>query len=183
MTTGVVAACSARSFWAESLVPYSGLLFAPRSGKENREMLADAADKYWNEGKELYETGVTKATELYETGAAKVSEVYETRQGEAVSETIGASSRQDRRCARPAQGAGREGVRHRQDKVAESFPAPRTPWARPPTATQVRCRDCREEGAGARSTPLPRRPRHDDADVAARRCRLSTCECHRRAGP
>jgi len=45
-----------------------GLLFAPRSGKETREMLADTAEDYWNQGKDLYETGVTKVTEVYSTG-------------------------------------------------------------------------------------------------------------------
>ena len=39
-----------------------GLLFSPRSGKENRDVLSDAAQKYWGEGMELYETGRESAT-------------------------------------------------------------------------------------------------------------------------
>lgn len=45
-----------------------GLLFAPRAGKDSREMLADAAEKYWSDGRELCETGVSKATGAYESG-------------------------------------------------------------------------------------------------------------------
>jgi gas vesicle protein len=45
-----------------------GLLFAPRSGKESRDMIADGAQKYWDQGVELYGTGVDKVTELYESG-------------------------------------------------------------------------------------------------------------------
>ncbi len=51
-----------------------GLLFAPRSGKESREMLSGAAEKYWGEGKELYETGVSKVTEVYESGREVATE-------------------------------------------------------------------------------------------------------------
>jgi gas vesicle protein len=45
-----------------------GLLFAPRSGKESRDMIADGAQKYWDQGVDLYGQGVEKVTELYETG-------------------------------------------------------------------------------------------------------------------
>ena len=54
-----------------------GLLFSPRSGKENREMLAEAADKYWNEGKELYETGSAKVSEVYSSGRETLGETSE----------------------------------------------------------------------------------------------------------
>jgi gas vesicle protein len=45
-----------------------GLLFSPRSGKENRELIADTANKYWNEGVELYGQGVDRVSEMYSTG-------------------------------------------------------------------------------------------------------------------
>jgi gas vesicle protein len=45
-----------------------GLLFAPRSGKESRDMIADGAQRYWDQGVELYGTGVEKVTEMYESG-------------------------------------------------------------------------------------------------------------------
>jgi len=54
-----------------------GLLFAPRSGKETRDMIADNAEKYWTEGKELVDTGVTKVTEVYESGREVASEKTE----------------------------------------------------------------------------------------------------------
>ena len=55
-----------------------GLLFAPRSGRENREFIAAKAKDYWGEGMEFYETGREKVSEVYETGREKVSGVYET---------------------------------------------------------------------------------------------------------
>jgi gas vesicle protein len=51
-----------------------GLLFSPRSGRENREMIADAAQRYMEEGKDLYETGRTRVTEVYESGRDVASE-------------------------------------------------------------------------------------------------------------
>ena len=54
-----------------------GLLFAPRSGKENREFLTTKAEEYWGEGKEYYETGREKVSEVYETGREKATETAE----------------------------------------------------------------------------------------------------------
>lgn len=53
------------------------LLFAPRSGKETREIIAAKADEYWGEGVELYNTGKEKVTEVYSVGKEKVSEQSE----------------------------------------------------------------------------------------------------------
>ncbi|PKQ21198.1 MAG: hypothetical protein CVT66_01745 [Actinobacteria bacterium HGW-Actinobacteria-6] len=55
-----------------------GMLFAPRSGKENREFVAEKAKDYWGEGMEVYETGREKVSEVYETGREKVTGAYET---------------------------------------------------------------------------------------------------------
>lgn len=54
-----------------------GLLFAPKSGKENRELLASKANEYWGEGMEYYETGREKVSEVYETGREKATETAE----------------------------------------------------------------------------------------------------------
>jgi gas vesicle protein len=54
-----------------------GLLFAPRSGRETREMISERAQDYWGEGVELYETGRTKVTDMYHSGAETVSEKSE----------------------------------------------------------------------------------------------------------
>ncbi|TLM93656.1 MAG: YtxH domain-containing protein [Actinobacteria bacterium] len=54
-----------------------GLLFAPRSGKETREVIAAKADEYWGEGVEMYNTGKEKAAEYYEKGVETASESAE----------------------------------------------------------------------------------------------------------
>ncbi len=51
-----------------------GLLFAPRSGKENREFIAAKAKDYWGEGMEFYDTAHEKVAEVYETGREKATE-------------------------------------------------------------------------------------------------------------
>lgn len=54
-----------------------GLLFSPRSGKENRELISETASKYFDEGKELYETGRARVSEVYETGRETATEKAE----------------------------------------------------------------------------------------------------------
>ncbi|MCE5203940.1 MAG: YtxH domain-containing protein [Coriobacteriales bacterium] len=54
-----------------------GLLFAPRSGRESRELIAVKAKDYWGEGREFYETGREKVTEVYSTGRDKATETAE----------------------------------------------------------------------------------------------------------
>jgi len=49
-----------------------GLLFSPRSGKENREYIAAKADQYWGEGKEFYETSKAKVADETEELRAKI---------------------------------------------------------------------------------------------------------------
>ena len=49
-----------------------GLLFSPRSGRENREFIAAKADEYWGEGKEFYETNRAKVVEETEEIRAKI---------------------------------------------------------------------------------------------------------------
>ena len=43
------------------------LLFAPRSGQETREMIAEKADGYWGQAGGLYETGKEKQLKYYNT--------------------------------------------------------------------------------------------------------------------
>ena len=54
-----------------------GLLFAPRSGKETRDMIAERAEDYWGQGVEVYNTGKDKAVEVYSVGKEKVGESTE----------------------------------------------------------------------------------------------------------
>lgn len=51
-----------------------GLLFAPRSGKETRDLIADKAGEYWGEAGELYETGKEKVTEVASTAKETAAE-------------------------------------------------------------------------------------------------------------
>lgn len=54
-----------------------GLLFAPRSGKESRDILAGKAEELMSDGKELYETGRDKVVETYATGKTAATEKTE----------------------------------------------------------------------------------------------------------
>ena len=49
-----------------------GLLFSPRSGRENREFVAAKAEEYWGEGKEFYETSKAKVVDETEELKAKI---------------------------------------------------------------------------------------------------------------
>ncbi len=49
-----------------------GLLFSPRSGRENREYVAAKANEYWGEGREFYETSRAKVVEESEEIRAKI---------------------------------------------------------------------------------------------------------------
>lgn len=55
-----------------------GLLFAPRSGVETREMISERANEYWGEANEMYATGKEKVTEAVTVGKEKVTEVVAT---------------------------------------------------------------------------------------------------------
>ncbi|MBN1192904.1 MAG: YtxH domain-containing protein [Coriobacteriia bacterium] len=49
-----------------------GLLFSPRSGRENREFVAAKAQEYWGEGREFYETSRAKVVDETEELRAKI---------------------------------------------------------------------------------------------------------------
>lgn len=55
----------------------AGLLFAPRSGRETREFLADRAVEYWDRADEMYEVGRERALDAYEIGRERAYEAYE----------------------------------------------------------------------------------------------------------
>jgi gas vesicle protein len=59
------------------------LLFAPKSGKELREDIADASRKGIEKGREAASQLQDRAGEYYETGREKASEFYQTAQGKA----------------------------------------------------------------------------------------------------
>lgn len=49
-----------------------GLLFSPRSGRENREFISTKAQEYWGEGKEFYETSRAKVVDETEELRLKI---------------------------------------------------------------------------------------------------------------
>lgn len=53
-----------------------GILFAPKSGKETREIIVDKSQGYYDQGKEMYQTGVDRASEMYESGKQSATEGY-----------------------------------------------------------------------------------------------------------
>jgi len=59
------------------------LLFAPKSGKELREDIADASKKGLEKGKEAAAQLQERAGEYYEAGREKANELYQTAQGKA----------------------------------------------------------------------------------------------------
>jgi len=59
------------------------LLFAPKSGKELRDDIADASRKGLEKGKEAAAQLQERAGEYYETGREKASEFYQNAQGKA----------------------------------------------------------------------------------------------------
>src|SRR4051812_19600936 len=59
------------------------LLFAPKSGKELREDIADVSRKGLEKGKEAAAQLQDRAGEYYEAGREKAGAIYETAQGKA----------------------------------------------------------------------------------------------------
>lgn len=49
-----------------------GLLFSPRSGRENREYISAKAQEYWGEGREFYETSRAKVADETEELKVKI---------------------------------------------------------------------------------------------------------------
>jgi gas vesicle protein len=45
-----------------------GLLFAPKSGRETRELIATKSADYYGQGREMYATGAGKAADMYASG-------------------------------------------------------------------------------------------------------------------
>jgi gas vesicle protein len=58
-----------------------GLLFAPRSGAETREMLTDRANEYWGQANEMYATGVNRVTDVMETSRSAATDRSEQLKG------------------------------------------------------------------------------------------------------
>ena len=88
-----------------------GLLFAPRSGEETREMLTEKANEYWGQAGEMYATGVDKVSEAVDVGKVTAEEKSEQLRAK----IDDARSRLQEQVAKSAEVA--------RDKVTESTPA------------------------------------------------------------
>jgi gas vesicle protein len=88
-----------------------GLLFAPRSGKETREMIAEKSGEYWGEAGEYYVAGKEKVT-----GAVTAGQQAASQKGEELRSKIDeARGRLQDQVARSASSA--------KDKIADTTPA------------------------------------------------------------
>jgi gas vesicle protein len=67
-----------------------GMLFAPRSGKETREMLAERGQEYLDGAKDMYDDGREKLVEAYSAAKGTAAERAEELKGKVdeVSETL-----------------------------------------------------------------------------------------------
>lgn len=54
-----------------------GLLFSPRSGRENRELIATKTQEYWGEGREFYDVNKAKVVDETEELRAKIDAARE----------------------------------------------------------------------------------------------------------
>jgi len=88
-----------------------GLLFAPRSGKETREMLTERANDYWGQAGEMYATGMDKVSDVVDSGKATATEKSEQLR-EKIDE---ARTRLQEQVAKSAEGA--------KGKLADATPA------------------------------------------------------------
>jgi gas vesicle protein len=78
-----------------------GLLFSPRSGRENREFVSAKAQEYWGEGKEFYETSRAKVVDETEELKLKIDAARDR-----LKEQVGAATQTAK--AKVAQMAGAE---------------------------------------------------------------------------
>jgi len=88
-----------------------GLLFAPRSGTETREILTEKANGYWGDAGEMYSSGMEKVGAAVDTGKQTASEKSEQLR----SKIDEARERLQEQVAKSAEVA--------RDKVTESTPA------------------------------------------------------------
>ncbi|MEI7813370.1 MAG: YtxH domain-containing protein [Coriobacteriia bacterium] len=88
-----------------------GLLFAPRSGKEMRDLIAEKSGEYWGEAEDFYVVGKEKVTDAVAAGQQTASE-----KGEQLRSKIDeARGRLQDQVARSASSA--------KDKIADTTPA------------------------------------------------------------
>jgi len=70
-----------------------GLLFAPRSGRETREVIAQKAEEYWGEGVEFYNAGAERIVGQSSQIRVKIDQARERLQEQVVKTSETAKSR------------------------------------------------------------------------------------------
>jgi gas vesicle protein len=88
-----------------------GLLFAPRSGKETRDMIADKGGEYWGQAGEVYVAGKEKVTDAVSAGQQTAAEKGEQLRSK-IDEARGRLQDQVNKSASSA-----------KDKIADTTPA------------------------------------------------------------
>lgn len=53
-----------------------GILFAPKTGRETRGIIADKSQEYYGQGKDAYRAGAERAAGWYESGKQTASDQY-----------------------------------------------------------------------------------------------------------
>lgn len=132
-----------------------GLLFAPRSGKETREIITDKAQEYWGEGVDLYETGRSKVSDMYQSGSATVTE----KGGELRAKIDDARERLKEQVEKTSTVA--------KEKVAEVIPSIKDTAAKAADGAKAGIETAESKTLGALDSLAGKVSAHDDAAEAA----------------
>lgn len=107
-----------------------GLLFSPRSGRENREFISAKAEEYWGEGKEFYETSRAKVVDETEELKLKIDAARDRlkEQVDTATQTAKAKVAQiagsERQMVDKTEAKAQEALDKLQEKVETPAPAP-----------------------------------------------------------
>lgn len=93
-----------------------GLLFSPRSGRENREFISAKAQEYWGEGREFYETSRAKVADETEELRQKIDAARDR-----LKEQVGAATQTAKAKVAQMAGAEKEMVDKTEAKAQEAL--------------------------------------------------------------
>lgn len=93
-----------------------GMLFSPRSGRENREFISSKAQEYWGEGKEFYETSRDKVMDETEELRVKIDAARDR-----LKEQVGSATQAAKAKVSQMAGAEREMVDKTEAKAQEAL--------------------------------------------------------------
>lgn len=93
-----------------------GLLFSPRSGRENREFVSSKAQEYWGEGKDFYETSRAKVVDETEELKLKIDAARDR-----LKEQVGTATQTAKAKVSQMANAERQMVDTTEDKLTETL--------------------------------------------------------------